>query len=195
MARQLVQVLVIILLAAVGAPSRAQADWMNLTGAETAPNIAEITIEDDRVRLVLEVYIGDLETFHDLIPDDLLSDAAVDRPALAERLHRFSSEAFQFVTEGGAVLPAELKLAEPRLRKDRFSPFAGMINPTTRQRVPEPPADKRVLYAEIDYPFAEPPKSLTIVPPLDDEGVALDVGVGYLRSPRRGRTASARRAS
>jgi hypothetical protein len=179
MARQLVQVLVIILLAAVGAPSRVQADWMNLTGAETAPNIAEITIEDDRVRLVLEVYIGDLETFHDLIPDDLLSDAESERPTLEERLRRFSSETFRFVTDGGAVLPAELKLAEPRLRKDRFSPFAGMINPSTRQRVPEPPADKRVLYAEIEYPFAERPETLTIVPPLDDEGVAL-VNTGFI---------------
>ena len=179
MARQLVQVLVIILLAAVGAPSRVQADWMNLTGAETAPNIAEITIEDDRVRLVLEVYIGDLETFHDLIPDDLLSDAESERPTLEERLRRFSSETFRFVTDGGAVLPAELKLAEPRLRKDRFSPFAGMINPSTRQRVPEPPADKRVLYAEIEYPFAEQPETLTIVPPLDDEGVAL-VNTGFI---------------
>jgi hypothetical protein len=179
MARQLVQVLVIILLAAVGAPSRVQADWMNLTGAETAPNIAEITIEDDRVRLVLEVYIGDLETFHDLIPDDLLSDTESERPTLEERLRRFSSETFRFVTDGGAVLPAELKLAEPRLRKDRFSPFAGMINPSTRQRVPEPPADKRVLYAEIEYPFAERPETLTIVPPLDDEGVAL-VNTGFI---------------
>jgi hypothetical protein len=179
MARQLVQVLVLILLAAVGAPSRVQADWMNLTGAETAPNIAEITIEDDRVRLVLEVYIGDLETFHDLIPDDLLSDAESERPTLEERLRRFSSETFRFVTDGGAVLPAELKLAEPRLRKDRFSPFAGMINPSTRQRVPEPPADKRVLYAEIEYPFAERPETLTIVPPLDDAGVAL-VNTGFI---------------
>ncbi len=179
MARQLVQVLVIVLLAAVGAPSRVQADWMNLTGAETAPNIAEITIEDDRVKLLLEVYIGDLETFHDLIPDDLLSDAESERPTLEERLRRFSSETFRFVTDGGAVLPAELKLAEPRLRKDRFSPFAGMINPSTRQRVPEPPADKRVLYAEIEYPFAERPETLTIVPPLDDEGVAL-VNTGFI---------------
>ncbi len=77
------------------------------------------------------------------------------------------------------MLPAELKLAEPRLRKDRFSPFAGMINPSTRQRVPEPPADKRVLYAEIEYPFAERPETLTIVPPLDDEGVAL-VNTGFI---------------
>jgi hypothetical protein len=179
MAHQLSRFLIVILLVGTGAASRVQADWMNLTGAETAPNIAEITIEDDRVRLVLEVYIGDLTTFEDLLPDDWLSDAAVQRPILEERLRRFSLETFRFVTDGGAVLPAELKLAEPRLRKDRFSPFAGMINPTTRQRVPEPPADKRVLYAEIEYPFAEPPKTLTIVPPLDDEGVAL-VNTGFI---------------
>ncbi len=179
MAHQLSRFLIVILLVGTGAASRVQADWMNLTGAETAPNIAEITIEDDRVRLVLEVYIGDLTTFEDLLPDDWLSDAAVQRPTLEERLRRFSSETFRFVTDGGAVLPAELMLAEPRLRKDRFSPFAGMINPTTRQRVPEPPADKRVLYAELEYPFAEPPKTLTIVPPLDDEGVAV-VNTGFI---------------
>jgi hypothetical protein len=179
MARHLVRVLGLILLAGTGAASRAQADWMNLTGAETAPNIAEITIGDDRVSLALEVYIEDLETFHDLVPDDWLTGAAPERPALEERLRHFSAETFRFVTEGGVALEARLRLAEPRLRKDRFSPFAGMINPTTRQRVPEPPEDKRVLYAEIEYPFAERPRSLTVVPPLDEEGVAL-VNTGFI---------------
>ncbi len=163
----------------LGLGTSARADWMNLTGAETAPNIAEITIEDDRVRLVLEVYIGDLEAFHDLIPDDWLKDSDVERPALAERMRRFSSETFRFVTDSGEALSAELKLLEPRLRKDRYSPYAGMINPTTRRRVPEAPEDKRVLYAEIDYPFAEPPKTLTIIPPRDEEGVAL-VNTGFI---------------
>jgi hypothetical protein len=163
----------------LGLGNVARADLMNLTGAETAPNIAEIYVEDDRVRLVLEVYIGDLETFQDLLPDDWLTDIEVERPALGERMRRFSSEAFRFVTDSGETLPAELKFIEARLRKDRFSPFAGMINPTTRQRVPEAPEDKRVLYAEIDYPFATPPKALTIIPPLDEEGVAL-VNVGFI---------------
>jgi len=179
MARHLVRVLGLILLVGAGVASRAQADWMNLTGAETAPNIAEITIEDDRVRLALEVYIEDLETFYDLVPDDWLTDTAAERPALEERLRRFAAETFRFVTDAGVALRARLRLAEPRLRKDRFSPFAGMINPTTRQRVPEPPEDKRVLYAEIEYPFAERPKSLTIVPPLDEAGVAL-VNTGFI---------------
>jgi len=35
------------------AHQRAGADWINLTGAETAPNIAEITIFDDRVEVGL----------------------------------------------------------------------------------------------------------------------------------------------
>jgi hypothetical protein len=50
--------------------SAVRADWMNLTGAETAPNIAEITILDDRVRVMLEVYIGNLSAFEALLPDD-----------------------------------------------------------------------------------------------------------------------------
>ncbi|MFQ5545604.1 MAG: hypothetical protein ACE5FE_06480, partial [Acidiferrobacterales bacterium] len=156
-----------------------RADWINLTGAETAPNIAEIYVLDDHVKLVLEVYIGDLETFEELIPDDWLKDLAVQRPALAERLRIFSSKKFQFITETGTKLQAQLQLIEPRLRKDRKSPFAGMINPITRQRVPEAPTDKRVLYAELIYAFKKKPKELIIIPPLDEEGRAL-VTIGFI---------------
>jgi hypothetical protein len=156
-----------------------RADWINLTGAETAPNIAEIYILDDHVKLVLAVYIDDLQTFEELIPDDWLKDSTGQRPALAERLRIFSSKTFQFITETGEKLPTQLQLVEPRIRTDRKSPFAGMINPMTRQRVPEAPADKRVLYAELVYPFKEKLKALTIVPPLDDEGRAL-VTIGFI---------------
>jgi hypothetical protein len=179
MPRQFAQIMMFVLFAATGVVGRAQGDWMNLTGAETAPNIAEITIDDDRIRLALEVYVGDLNVFEGLVPDDWLADAATERPDLGERMRRFADQTFRFVTADGESLPAELKLAEPRLREDRFSPFAGTINPMTRQPVPEPPADKRVLYAEIEYPFAEKPKTLTIVPPVDEAGVAL-VNMGFI---------------
>jgi hypothetical protein len=161
-------------------PPAARADWINLTGAETAPNIAEITVFDDRVEVALEVYIGDLKTFEALIPDDWLKDKQVERPPLGERLARFSEQGLGFVTDAGETLQAELRLAEPRLRKDRFSPFAGMVNPYTRQRVPDAPADKRVLYAELVYPFgATPPKTLTMIPPRDAEGRA-KVTIGFI---------------
>jgi hypothetical protein len=158
----------------------ARADWINLTGAETAPNIAEITVFDDRVEVALEVYVGDLETFSALVPDDWLKDQAAERPPLAERLRQFSENGLRFVTDSGKTLQAALRLVEPRLRKDRFSPFAGMINPYTRQRVPEAPADKRVLYVELEYPFdGEQPKTLAMAPPSDEEGRAL-VTIGFI---------------
>ena len=149
----------------------ARADWVNLTGAEVAPNIAEITVLDDRVEVALEVYVGDLASFEELIPDEWVKDLQVERPPLAERLARFSENGLRFVTDTGKTLKAELRLAEPRLRKDRYSPFAGMINPYTRGKVPEAPADKRVLYVELVYPFGgTAPKALTIAPPLDAQG-------------------------
>lgn len=160
---------------------------MNLTGAETAPNIAEIYVLDDHVKVKLEVYLGDLDKFEELIPDewfdkpskDSASASVSERPSLEQRMQTFATERLQFITEKSVKLSAELELAEPRLRVDRQSPFAGMINPMTRQRVKAAPADKRVLYAEISYPFQERPAELTIIPPQDDEGRSR-VSIGFI---------------
>jgi hypothetical protein len=179
MARAVRTVVASLLFLAIAAIPAARADWMNLTGAETAPNIAEITVLDDRVRVVLEVYVGDLATFEVLLPNDWLKNDVADRPSLPERLRRFSAETFQIITDDGTKLQANLSLAEPRLRKERTSAFAGLINPMTRQKVPEPPEDKRVFYAELDYPFSGRPESLTIIPPLNANGIAA-VTIGFI---------------
>lgn len=152
--------------------SPVQADWINLTGAETSPNIAEIYVLDDHVKVKLEVYVGDLAVFEELVPDDWIKESDGDRPPLEQRLSHFVNKTLKFVTDTGEVLPAELVLVEPRMRIDRQSPFAGMINPFTRQRVPEAPQDKRVLYAEVIYPFKGKPNTITMIPPLDEEGHA-----------------------
>ncbi|NHZ69742.1 MAG: hypothetical protein GWP20_00720 [Thermotogales bacterium] len=154
----------VLLLAVFLLPLDSHADWINLTGAETAPNIAEITVLDDRVKLVLEIYVRDLETFEELIPDDWVKDSAPERPPLETRMQHFADRTFQVVTGSGEKLPARFDLVEPRMRVDRKSIFAGKINPFTRQRVPEAPADKRVLYAEISYPFQQRPVELTFIP-------------------------------
>jgi hypothetical protein len=168
----------LLLMAALAVPA-ARADWINLTGAETAPNIAEIYVLDDRVHVKLEVYIGDLDKFDDLVPDEWLHDAS-GRPGLDERLQRFSKEGLQFVTQAGERLQARAVTIEPRLRVDRQSPFAGMINPITRARVPEAPADKRVLYVELDYPFSERPETLVMIPPLDNGSDIAAVTIGFI---------------
>ena len=150
MFRYLIALLPILLFLAI-TPSRA--DWINLSGAETSPNIVEVYVEENRVRLVLEVYVGDLEVFKELVPDSFLKIKNPQRDSVSERTRRFSSQSLRVVTETGEALPATLLKVEPRLRKNRFSPLAGMINPITRRRVAKPPADKRVLYAELSYKF------------------------------------------
>ncbi|MCK5431579.1 MAG: hypothetical protein KAJ03_02485, partial [Gammaproteobacteria bacterium] len=169
----------IVFLSLIFASTLARSDWVNLTGAETSPNIAEIYVLDDHVKLVLEIYVGNLDVFDELIPDVWLKDSSINRSPIEERLQKFATNKFQFITDTGEKLPAKLILVEPRLRIDRKSRFAGKINPYTRQRIPEAPEDKRVLYAELSYPFKTKPETLTIIPPLDEEGRAL-VSLGFI---------------
>jgi hypothetical protein len=89
--KRILRFYLVILVIALGTPSLARADWINLTGAQSAPNIAEIHVQDDHIRLVLEIYIGDLDKFVDLLPDDFFKQAEVKPPPLKERLRRFSS--------------------------------------------------------------------------------------------------------
>jgi hypothetical protein len=158
----------------------ANADWINLSGAENAPNIAEIHIHDDHVKIELEIFVDDMLTFDRLIPDAFFKGTTIKRPLLADRMQQFSNEDLQILTDSGRKLQAKLKLAEPRFRKERPSPYAGKINPYTLQVIPGPPKDKRVFYVELIYPFKNKPKSLTIIPPLDDEYKISKVPVGFM---------------
>jgi hypothetical protein len=147
------------------------ADWINLTGAENARNIAEIYVEKDYVKIKLEVYIEDLIIFDELIPESFFPQVIPGRPGLEERRKIIADKVFQVITDTGEKLPVTIDLIEPRLRIERPSPFAGSINPYTRQRIPGPPDDKRVLYAELVYPFTGKPRTLTFIPPIDEKGI------------------------
>ena len=158
----------------------ANADWINLSGAQNAPNIAEIYIHDDYVKIDLEIFVNDVVTFDRLIPDVFFKGTNIKRPPLEDRMRLFSNEDFQIIDDKGRKLQAELKLIEPRFRKERPSPYAGKINPYTLQLIPGPPEDKRVLYAELVYPFTKKPTSLTFIPPLDEKFKTSKVAIGFI---------------
>jgi hypothetical protein len=181
-ASRLLFILIVLLLNSV--LSSAHADWVNFSGAENARNIAEIHINDNHVKVMLEIYVGDLEKFEELIPDDFFSKPVSNRPSAQERLQNFSERTFQIKTENGENLYARPELVEPRIRKERPSPFAGLINPYTRQRIPGPPEDKRVLYAELIYPFKKKPQTLTIIPPIDSRGMST-ASIGFITYHQR----------
>jgi hypothetical protein len=157
----------------------AKADWINLTGAENARNIAEIYIDKDHIKIQLEVFIQDLIIFDELIPESLFPEPIPGRPGIKERRKIVADRVFQVITDSGEKLPVSIDLVEPRLRTERPSPFAGSINPYTRQRIPGPPDDKRVLYVELIYPFKGKPKSLTFIPPLDENGITR-ASIGFI---------------
>jgi len=172
--------LLLILALALAFARPAHADWINLTGSESAPNIAEIYVLDDHVKVVLEIYVGDLLVFERLLPGELIRDAGVTRQSDAERLRLFSTEDFQVVTETGRKLRAELLLLEPRNRIDRRGPFKFMRNPYTGALVSQPPEDPRVLYVELLYHFdGSRPRELVFVPPTDSEGMTR-VTLGFI---------------
>lgn len=98
---------------------------------------------------------------------------------MTERLKIFSETGLQVVTDKGRRLIPTLALGEPRKRVDRASPFAGKINPMTGQRIPGPPKDKRVYYAELIYPFEGKPSSLTFIPPLDEKTSRVKASIGF----------------
>jgi hypothetical protein len=173
--------MLILLFVLLCLPSVSCADWFNLSGAENSRNIAEIYIEKDRVRIQLEVFVEDLMLFGELVPDNFFSPPIAGRPGLEERQKLFASQVLQVVADGDQVLPVSFDLVEPRMRIERPSPFAGMISPYTRRPIPGPPADKRVLYAELSYPFEEQPQALTFVPPLDESGLQ-KASIGFICS-------------
>jgi len=170
--------IIILLFVLLCLPSVARADWINLSGAENSRNIAEIFIDADRVRIQLEVYVEDLMLFEELVPGDLFPQPIPGRPGLEERQKVFADRVLQVIADG-RNLPVTFDLIEPRLRIERPSPFVGSISPYTRRPIPGPPEDKRVLYAELSYPFKGQPLTLKFVPPLDEGGLP-EASIGFL---------------
>jgi hypothetical protein len=76
-------------------------------------------------------------------------------------------------------LTPQVVLQENRQRKDRFSPFAGMVDPRTRRQIPGPPEDKEVIFVELRYAMEGRPQRIAFTPPLNESGVATAT-IGFL---------------
>lgn len=159
-------------------PQLALADLMPLNGAAVAPNIAEISVRADGVYVSLEIYIGDLGEFRELLPNEFLNSDTSARPALTERLRHFSEHGLQILADGTVLVP-ELLLADRRRRVDRAAVLAAASNPLSALPAPKAPDDDRVFYAELKYPFVTRPENLVIVPPAKPNG-APKVSIGFI---------------
>lgn len=158
---------------------RACGDWLNATGAETAPNFAEISVLDDRVRIALQIDFADLPAFAVEGEIDGPFRPQPDVPPDAAMLSQFSGRAMKVLADGATSLQPTIRNLEIRDRQERPTAQTralgvGAAPPqSTVQRSP------RVVYAELDYVFSDRPHTLTFSPPLDSEGRVL-VTIGFL---------------
>ena len=154
----------------------AKADAIIITKAMTASTIAEIFVENDHVRVELEIGVGDLEAFHNLLPGDLLRRMDPDAPPVAERLPRFFFEDLTIRPDQGPPIAGFVRSMEGRQRVKR--------DEITGEPLPSGEGEgEMVLVATLVYPFARRPKTLSIKPPTTKEGyVAANIGfVAYHR--------------
>jgi hypothetical protein len=168
--------LILLFACALGLPARA--DFVPFNGSEVADNIAIIHVGEAGVTIELEVFVGDLQLFEDLLPNSWIPGDAPARISEPERWARFSKSGISIVRGDGAALPMRVELIEPRQRVDRASPMAGQTDPFTGQLVPAPPADSRVAFARLFYDFnGDRPESLTMRAPSGDEAEAAVIGM------------------
>ena len=156
--------------------SPGKADWLNYTGAESAPNIARIDIHDKKIVLKLEISFNDIKVFKELVPVEWTK--GIQRPSMQARMDYFSNNGIQIIADG-KVLAAQLTVAEGRSRTELKSKNAGKLNPYTNKIIKGTADDKNILYAEITYTLDNKPPNIEIVPPTYNHG-GLKATIGFV---------------
>jgi len=132
--------------------------------------LAEIFIEDDQIKVVLEIGERDFEAFKDLFPLKKDNGEETKGLSLIERQKRFLKSGF-VITADGKPLEGEVTLIEVRKRTERPS---GYKNPPGGQKPSE-----YVIYVEIDYPLKSKPEKVIFKPPMNDAGY-VSATIGFI---------------
>ncbi|AWF82141.1 hypothetical protein BTJ40_15595 [Microbulbifer sp. A4B17] len=154
-----------------------KADFISLSGAETATNIAEIEIQKGTLHITFEISANDANMFWPEIeqtPDIYL----LKQSALKQKVFKF-----QIKSGVKSIKPSKLSIRVAQ-RKQRNSPFAGQTDPRTGIKVPDFPSDKKVLLTQLEYPVSGV-SDLEMKPPMGSDGLA-SVTIGF--TSRHGQT-------
>jgi hypothetical protein len=139
-------------------PWRAGADAIMISRAMLASTIAEVFVGESAVRVELEIGIGDLAAFRNLLPDPVYERLGNAPEPLAQRLPRFFLDDLVIEAEDGAALPGRVVeiAARPRVGRDEI----------TGQPLPAAAGEaETVVFAVLEYRFSGRPASLTLRPP------------------------------
>jgi hypothetical protein len=162
-----------LVLLSVLVPSRLDSDAIVVTKAMTATTIVEIWVEEDSIRVDLEIGVRDLPAFHNLVPDPINERLGFDPVPLADRLPRFFREDLTFRAGNGAPLPGRVEeiMARRRIVRDEIT---GEPLPVVDESEGEP-----VVFAKLVYALPGKPKILRVEPPRGESGVA-NTTIGFV---------------
>jgi len=133
------------------------ADAIMRSQAMFADTIAEYYVEDDHLRLELEIGSNDVTAFRNLLPDALYQRLGYDDTPLKERL-------IEFVTNDMPVLVGDTTIVG---RVTNIGPATRPLrDQITGEELPTPEDEATVVIrATIVYPFDERPQKLTLIAP------------------------------
>ncbi|MHC4757525.1 MAG: hypothetical protein ACYTE8_02605 [Planctomycetota bacterium] len=147
------------------------ADAVIVVKAMTADTITEIYVEQDRVRVELEVGMNDIQAFKNLLPDELYEKMGNKPLALKERLKKFVEEDF-IIMAVEEQLSGYISEIGPRSRIIR--------DEITGEPLPMPPGEgETTLFVICEFPFEGEPNSITIVPPFNEAGYSM-ANIGFV---------------
>lgn len=138
-------------------PTQLGADAIIRSTAMFADTIAEYFIEDDHVRLELEIGEADIAAFRNLLPDQIYQKMGFGDTPLEERLLLFTTRDMAIFHEG-EVLPGFVTSISPTTRAKRDE-ITGEELPTPEDEV------ALVIGVSLTYPFEGKPDSLAFTAP------------------------------
>ncbi|MGI9341986.1 MAG: hypothetical protein ACR2QV_04010 [Gammaproteobacteria bacterium] len=132
-----------------------RADAIVRSQAMFADTIAEIYAEEDAVIVDLEIGLGDLPAFRNLMPDAIYAEMGYEPEPLADRLARFFHDDLLVLPDAGDPLSGGIAAIGPETRVQR--------DPITGEPIAaEDGEEETVVRARLVYALKEQPASLTL---------------------------------
>jgi hypothetical protein len=151
---------------------RLLADALIVTRAMKASTIAEIFVEEDQVRVEIEVGAQDVEAFRNILPDELFEKLTGESRPLRERLRTFVDRDW-VIRAGHEQLECNVEriASAKRVIRDEITGEPLSVQPEDAETV---------IRIELRYLLGGQPQMLWIRPPLDPDTGMAAANVGFV---------------
>jgi len=152
----------------VATDEQADADALVVTRAMQASTIAEVFIEGERIRVEIEVGLADVDSFANVLPDNLHEKITGRAQPFQERLRTFFDSDWKIRADGQSLVGRlERVILAKRVVRDEV----------TGEALAAQPGDaESVVSVTLLYQLASRPRTLTILPPRVGDQVTASIG-------------------